>query len=188
VENNNQPAPNLTVSAENTAPSTPTITTSPTPPSNTPPSTYIDHDSPSHSSKITLLIGVFVVMIILAGGAYYYLTMMQKPATVSAPAPTPIAEAPKPTQIPVNVLTVESPTDNLVTKTDKVTIKGKAPANATVVAYSESRQTSIVADASGNFETELTLSVGINTITITSFDDKGDEKSVTRTVTYDSQI
>ncbi len=147
--------------------------------------TYIDQDKPSsHSSKIKLLLVVFVVMVLIAGGAYYYLTM-SKPAEIASTPPPPQVVTPKPTQPKEVLLTVESPTDGNIVTTDKITVKGKTAPNATVVVFTETRQTSIDADSTGMFETEITLSPGINTLSVTSFDEKSDEKTVTLTITYD---
>lgn len=183
--------PTQDLSKTNSAPTAPTpdsdpVSNPPTP-NNAPPSTYIEADAPS-SSKMKLILIVFVVMLIAIGAGYYYLTM-QKPADTSTSNTTqPTSQTqPKVTPTETMALVLSSPTDSTLVKTDKVKVSGKTSPNATVVIYTETRDTSLEADEKGNFETEIALSGGINTLTVTAFSDKGEEKTVTLNVTYDNQ-
>jgi subtilisin family serine protease len=78
-------------------------------------------------------------------------------------------------------LTVTSPTNGLITKSNLITVSGNATPGSSVKANGYS----VTLDASGNFSTTIPLAVGSNTITVTATNSFG-TTTVTRTVTYDN--
>lgn len=90
------------------------------------------------------------------------------------------------------VLSVSSPTNNLVTNNKSVTVSGKTSdvtsgIKKVTVKLNSGAESSITVDSSGNFSTTITLAEGANTIVITSYDAGGLKTSVTRVVTLDTQ-
>lgn len=90
------------------------------------------------------------------------------------------------------VLSVSSPTNNLVTATKTVTVAGKTNDSTSgikkvTVKLNAGSETKVTVDSNGNFSTSITLVEGANTIVITSYDSGGLKTSVTRIVTLDTQ-
>lgn len=86
-------------------------------------------------------------------------------------------------------LNVTSPTDNLLTNSNKVTVSGTAAAGSDAVTLSSVKingETVSVGEG-GAFSKEITLQEGENTITIVAEDSIGKTTSVTRHVTVDTQ-
>jgi hypothetical protein len=94
--------------------------------------------------------------------------------------------APEPTQeenqeVPLNIT---SPNNEIVHPSEGLTISGNTSPNATVVVVWEEGEDILVADDSGEFETEVTLVGGENRIDISAYADNGTKNSQTLTVTY----
>lgn len=86
-------------------------------------------------------------------------------------------------------LNVTSPTDNLLTNSNRVTVAGTAAAGSDAVTLSEVTINGEPADIGegGAFSEEITLNEGENTITIIAKDSVGKTTTVTRHVTVDTQ-
>lgn len=86
------------------------------------------------------------------------------------------------------VLTITSPTDNLVTNNPSLTVSGTTndvtsnPVTLTVKLNSAEPQT-VEVQENGNFSYEVTLSEGVNTIVVTATDSSGKSTEIQRTVT-----
>ena len=86
------------------------------------------------------------------------------------------------------VLTITSPTDNLVTNNLSLTVSGTTndvtsnPVTLTVKLNSAEPQT-VEVQENGNFSYEVTLSEGVNTIVVTATDSSGKSTEIQRTVT-----
>ena len=91
------------------------------------------------------------------------------------------------TQAPT--LNVTSPTDNLLTNSNKVTVSGTAAAGSDAVTLAEvtinSQKVSV--GEGGAFSKEITLNEGANTITVIAKDNLGKTTTVTRRVTVDTK-
>lgn len=90
------------------------------------------------------------------------------------------------------VLSVTTPTNNLLTNKAECTVSGKtsdvtAGIKSVTVQINGSTEQSVSVDSSGNFITTVTLSEGANTIVVTATDNSGLSSSVTRIVTLDTQ-
>lgn len=86
-------------------------------------------------------------------------------------------------------LNVTSPTDNLLTNSNKVTVAGTAAAGSDTVTLSEVtiNGETVSVGSGGAFSKEITLNEGENTITIIAKDSLGKTTTVTRHVTVDTK-
>ena len=86
-------------------------------------------------------------------------------------------------------LNITSPTDNLLTNSNKVTVAGTAAAgsDAVTLASVKINGEAVSVGEGGAFSKELTLQEGENTITIVAEDSIGKTTSVTRHVTVDTK-
>lgn len=93
------------------------------------------------------------------------------------------------------LLTVTSPTDNLITNGDKVTVTGKAKSGSDLTTLSTVSVNGQLAtldteedeDGYRAFTYEVTLVAGENTITVEARDSAGKTTAITRTVTLDTE-
>ena len=91
------------------------------------------------------------------------------------------------TQAPT--LNVTTPTDNLLTNSNKVTVSGTAAAGSDAVTLAEVTINSekVSVGEGGAFSKEITLNEGANTITVIAKDNLGKTTTVTRRVTVDTK-
>ncbi len=82
----------------------------------------------------------------------------------------------------VPTLTVTSPQDNLLTKSANVVVSGTVDGTAAMVTVNGNP----VTVAAGAFQTTLTLSSGVSTVTVVATNDIGNSVTVTRNVTFDA--
>lgn len=86
------------------------------------------------------------------------------------------------------VLNITTPADNIATNTEKVVVSGKtsdvnsSPVTVEIKVNGTSHGTATVS-ADGSFSKEVTITEGVNTITIISTDVAGKSSTVTRTIT-----
>lgn len=85
-------------------------------------------------------------------------------------------------------LNVTSPTNNLITNANKVTVAGNAAAGSDAVTLAQiTVNGQAVTITGGQFSTEVSLTEGDNTITIVAKDNIGKTTTVTRKVTLDTK-
>ncbi len=86
-------------------------------------------------------------------------------------------------------LNVTSPTEGLLTNSNKVTVAGTAAAGSDAVTLSSVKINgeTVSVGSGGAFSKEITLSEGANTITVVAEDSIGKTTTVTRHVTVDTQ-
>lgn len=140
------------------------------------------------AEKIILSLVAIVVGLAAAGIAFYLYQMTKvvppsKSQTISiknqiTPSPTPNTQ---------NFLTVENPKDESVTDTKTITISGKTEPGATIIISTENNDQVINAAANGDFTLTNSIGSGTNIIQITAVFANGEEKKVTRTVTYSTE-
>lgn len=92
-----------------------------------------------------------------------------------SPSPSPAA--------PLSLI-LNSPEDNFLSNNEKLTVSGKTAPGATVAVVYQEGEKVIEADEEGNFQTEITLVGGANEITVSAYDENGNETSKTLTVVY----
>lgn len=140
------------------------------------------------AEKIILSLVAVIVGLIAAGIAFYLYQMTKtippsKKETISiknqiSPTPTPNNQ---------NFLTVENPKDESVTDTKTVTISGKTEPGATIIVSTENSDQVVNAAGNGDYTLTTTIGSGTNVIQITAVFTNGEEKKVTRTVTYSTE-
>lgn len=84
-------------------------------------------------------------------------------------------------------LEINNPVDNLLIFESSVVISGKTDPLSTVLITQNETTTGLEADSKGNFTQVITLTPGVNNISITAFDTQGSTKSVTRTIYYSEE-
>jgi len=90
-----------------------------------------------------------------------------------------------PTIVPTNnTLNIFEPLNESVVSSSKITIKGQTDNNAIVIITTIDSSYSVTADSSGNFDTSINLSPGINDIKITSISPTDTENNTELLVTY----
>jgi len=98
--------------------------------------------------------------------------------------PKQTTEEQLPTPTPQTLLVITSPEDNSVSNKEKIEVSGKTTPGATVVILYEEGEKIIEANEGGIFSSEITLVGGSNEITVSTYDDQGNEISKTLTVVY----
>lgn len=87
-------------------------------------------------------------------------------------------------EIPFYV-SLESPKEDTVVVDDKVEVNGKTLPGTVVFVYTEDDVYSVESDEAGNFNIEILVNEGINTVTLTAFSENGEEQSIYFDVVYD---
>jgi len=104
------------------------------------------------------------------------------PTTGSATAPTPESQT-TPAQNAAT-LNITSPADEAFVAKSTLTVTGKATPGATIVLLFENDDDIVLADAQGNFSSDITLIPGYNNISVSSFDAQGAKLTQAFVVTY----
>ncbi|MCL4382174.1 MAG: DUF5666 domain-containing protein [Patescibacteria group bacterium] len=117
------------------------------------------------------------LLIVLAGVSFYLIIK------------TPLEKSLLPENIKTPLfLSLESPTEKTIVSGDQITVKGKTLPSSAVVFYTETNQGSAQSDVSGQFEGKLTLGKDSSRLTVTAFNDWGEEKTVTFTLASKNKI
>lgn len=126
-----------------------------------------------------VILVLLIVSIIILGWIINLQRERPTPSTSKWPQISPALQA-----LP---LLIESPQNEVAVVDNKVLVKGKTLPNVAVIIYSETDETSTESDNKGNFQGKITLVAGINTLTITAFEENGEEKTVTLDIVYDQE-
>lgn len=89
-------------------------------------------------------------------------------------------------QVPSLPLSLDSPAEGALITDNKIAVKGRTKPNTTIAFYSDIDENSVESDSYGNFEGSVGLAEGINTLTVTAFDENGNEKSLAVDIVNDS--
>ena len=120
-----------------------------------------------------------------ANNSLKQLSHAPSPTPLSSPEPQAQAATPTPPPATNNLqLTVSAPDPDLLTNSQSLTVKGSTSPNATVAILSESAETTVTADSSGNFSADVSLEGGYNRLTVSAFDKDSHTASLTLVVTY----
>lgn len=132
---------------------------------------------------------VAVVIGLIAAGIAFYLYQMTKtiPASKNQTLSVQNQISPSPTPNTQNFLTVENPKDESVTASKTITISGKTEPGATIIISTENNDQVVNTAANGDFTLTNTIGNGTNVIQITAVFTNGEEKKITRTVTYSTE-
>src|SRR3989344_2842237 len=135
---------------------------------------------PKKLSPIFLII--LGILVSLGAAAFIWL----RPFSYQQPATPIVASSPSPSAKPLT-LELTSPSDGTLSINQEILVTGKTLPNTTVVFYTDTDENSIESDVSGMFESTVTLTQGINTLTVTAFGEDGTEKSQTMDLVYDTE-
>jgi len=135
---------------------------------------------------IAIIIG-FVLGLVITFGIWTANKSLKEGATTQ---PKEVTEnetniIPVPTQTEEKLpLTIISPENNALVNQEKLEIVGKTSPKAVVAVVYEEGEKIIEADEGGDFKQEITLVGGGNEITISAFDNEGNEASKTLNLVY----
>ena len=130
--------------------------------------------------KIILLLTTTLLLFAgIAFGAHYYLTNQSGPVSSFLTKTGPLT-----TVITLLTLDLQNPDDELLTFDSSTIIQGKTLPKINVLISSASNDQIIQSKDDGSFSYDFELKPGINEITVTVFDSKGQQKQASRTVFY----
>lgn len=126
------------------------------------------------------LIILFTGLIFL--GVLYFIVNIQyqKPQTSFSNGPVTT----KPRSL---LLDLEQPEEDSLTFTDSVVVSGNTSLSSEVLIYTGTNDLIIKSKPDGRFSTEVDLEEGENNITVATFDQTGQSKSLNRTVYYSKE-
>jgi hypothetical protein len=135
--------------------------------------------------KIILSFIAVAVGLTIAGVVYYfYQTSRTLPTneqhTVSVRKPTPILTN-------TLFLSINQPRDEAVYKQKVVTVSGKTKSDATIIILTETDQQVIKPTGIGDFSTTVNIDDGQNIIQITAMSKNGEQKTISKTVTFSTE-
>ncbi len=134
-------------------------------------------------SKKTFIWSQVVILflgLLFLGGLYYYLNADFKKTDLAKYIPV--------TREPISLkLQILNPDDEIVVFDKTMTISGQTTPGSTVLISTQSSDSVQRSSPKGDFSRTLTLSPGLNSLTITVFDDKGQSKSEKRTIFYSEE-
>lgn len=143
------------------------------------------------AEKIILSFVAVLVGLVAAGLAFYlYQSTRTLPPEESVPVTVKEQDSntpPIPTQADTNVLTVESPKDEEVFDKKVISIKGKTVKDATVTISTEESDQVVKPADDGEFTLTQAIPDGTSILQITAIFPDGQEKKITRTVTYSTE-
>lgn len=139
------------------------------------------------TEKVVLSFIAVAIGILVAGVAFYLYqatktipsTQQSKVVAKQTPTPTP--------QKSVALLTVDSPKDEEVVETKKITVSGKTIPDATVIVTSDLDEQILTPAQNGNFSGSITIDDGENKIVFTAITKGGQESTIIRVVTYSTE-
>lgn len=118
---------------------------------------------------ITLIIGVYAVV------------NFHKP-TQNYSVSGPVTSAPASL-----TLELDSPDDDLLVFDSDLRLSGKTLPNLRVLITSGAKNQIVQSETDGNFTSDFELGNGVNEITVTVFDESGEERSLQRTIYYSKE-
>lgn len=124
-----------------------------------------------------LLVGITILLVI-----NYFLNNRSSVISGYSPSGKPVTMAPT-----TLTLEITSPNEDSLTFQPSVIISGQTNPNSNVLVSSQYQNKILQSQFDGSFSTVFELETGVNQITIATFSDKGDQKSISRTVYYSEE-
>lgn len=134
--------------------------------------------------KVILSIVAIFVGLVAAGIAFYLYQMTKTVPTKDQTLSIKSQITTLPTPNNQNFLTIENPKDESVIDTRKITASGKTTPGSAIIVSTDSSDQVVTPAADGNFTLTVSIGSGTNLIQITSVFPNGEEKKITRTITY----
>lgn len=131
---------------------------------------------------IAIIIG-FALGLVITFGIWTTNQALKKSATEK---PTPVEEVVSPTPILEEKfsLVLHSPENNSISVEETIEVSGETAPSAIIVILYQEGEKILEADEKGEFSTEVALAGGSNEITVSAYNQEGDEISQTLTVVY----
>lgn len=124
---------------------------------------------------------IFLVSLIFLGGLHYFLNMQNGNLKKYA-SRGPVTSAP----VLLN-LEITNPDDNILTFNSPYQISGQTIPKAYVLISSLEKDQLVQAESNGTFAVSFPLTEGVNELIIIASDQKGDQRSLTRSMYYSKE-
>lgn len=129
---------------------------------------------------VIIFIAVTLGLVLTTFGFFLYESTKPTKEITPTPLPATINQQPNET---VN-LTVDEPTDELVTEKRTITVKGKTDPENTIIISTNQEDTVAEPTSSGAFTTTISIDTGINQVIIKAITPDGEERDIIRTVSF----
>lgn len=129
---------------------------------------------------------IAVVIGLAVAGILFYVYQMTKTVSPTTPRQNGLTVA-TPTPDSNHFLTITTPREEDIVSNKTITISGKTTPDATVIVSSNTDEQVVTPAQNGNFTLTQLLENGANQIQITAIFPTGEEKTVTRTVSYTTE-
>lgn len=140
------------------------------------------------AEKVILsFVAIFVGLI--AAGIAFYLYQLTKTIPTDKPNSSTISAKLTPSPTPDNTyfLSVDSPTDEQVFSKQVVPVSGKTVPGSTIIVSTEDGDQVVTPATNGNFSLTQSIPDGTTLMQITAIFPNGEEKKVTRSVTFSTE-
>ncbi len=138
------------------------------------------------SKEKIILSSVAIIVGLAVAGATFYLYQMTK--VISPKELKNIANvSPSPSPIASFCLTNDAPKEEDVITKKVVSVSGKTTTDAIIAVVTSVDEKVVAPDRNGNFSTTVSIDNNQNAITITAVSSAGEEKTITRTVTFSTE-
>jgi hypothetical protein len=129
------------------------------------------------------------ILVFAAGGILASLLIVfLVPSLFSSPSPSLFTETQQEKPAPELTLSLESPSDGVLSVNNEVVVRGTTTPGSTVTIVTESDDAIVEPDVYGIFETTVKLLPGINSLMVTAYASDGQEQSTTLTIIHDTEV
>ena len=140
------------------------------------------------AEKVILSFVAIFVGLVAAGIAFYLYQLTKTIPDDKAKSTTVISKLlPTPTPDSTNFLTIDSPKDEEVFSKKVVSIKGKTVPDSTILVSTEDGDQIVTPATNGDFSLTHSIPNGTTIMRVTAIFPNGEEKTVTRTVTFSTE-
>lgn len=140
------------------------------------------------AERIILSFVAVIIGLIAAGVAFYlYQTTKVIPENEAKPLTVNNAPSVSPTPDNANLLTITKPSDEEIFDKKVITVSGKTRPDATVIVTTEANDAVVTPAANGDFSVTQAIPNGTTLIYITAVFPNGEEKTITKTVSFSTE-
>ena len=140
------------------------------------------------AERVILSFVAVVIGLIAAGAAFYFYQLTKVvPSNQAKPLGVSTKISPIPTPDNSNLLTVDSPKDEEVFDKKVIKITGKTRSDAAIIVTAENTDQVVKPASNGSFSITQTILDDTTIIHITAVFPNGEEKTITRTVTFSTE-
>ena len=139
------------------------------------------------AEKVILSFIAIFIGLVAAGIAFYLYQMTRSLPPEKSQTLSLNSKAITPTPDATHLLIVESPKDEEVLDKKVISVNGKTKHDATVIVSTETTDEVVKPASNGNFSVTQTIPSGTSIIYVTAIFPNGEERKVTRTITYSTE-